>query len=84
MSDTASLFYDENGGIVVAGLFNPGLYEKPRNFRIAQDYPVTAAPIDAGADRSQVRFDCQAVIDKLVEMSEGLVIEVELSARAQV
>lgn len=87
--DTVVLFYDPNGGLSLCGLFNPALTSKERDFRIALDYasePVhkkaALANGDGGKPRAQVRLDRAAVVQRLVEMSEGLVKSVTMQENA--
>lgn len=80
LGDTAVLFYDPNGGLVIAGLFNPSIAGKDREFRIALDYSTKPTKNDASVDanggtaKSSVSLDRHAVVQKLREMSEGLVV----------
>ena len=74
------LFYDAHGGLVVCGLFNPTL-ARHRDFRIALDF--ASMPIESHACeaeetsiRAPVTLDRIGVLQKLVGLSEGLVVKV--------
>ena len=80
LGDTALLFHDPNGGLVVTGLFNPSLASKNREFRITLDFsskPASPSVFSNGtsgsSSKASVCLDREAVVNKLVEMSEGLV-----------
>lgn len=85
LGDTALLFHDPNGGLVIAGLFNPSLASKVREFRITLDFSSKPALAPASSDgtsesssKASVCLDREAVVNKLVEMSEGLVSRVRV------
>jgi U3 small nucleolar RNA-associated protein 22 len=85
LGDTAVLFYDPNGGLVIAGLFNPSIASKVREFRIALDYgsePFIGAQDangkEGGSSKASVKLDREAILHKLSDMSEGLVSRVAL------
>lgn len=76
LEDRAELFYDINGGTTVYGLVNPSLAKKGREFRIALDFPSSITKPADKADKaktSSVHLDTQAILHKLVELSQGLV-----------
>jgi hypothetical protein len=78
------LFYDQCGGTVIGGLFNPSLTAKERAFRIALDFPSVPASTEAQQDDSKskqaVHLDRPAFVDHLVKMSDGLVENAILKA----
>ncbi|KAH8929973.1 Nrap protein [Atractiella rhizophila] len=73
-SDSLLLFYDEHGGSVIRGLFNPTL-DVPRDFRVNLDF--TSRPEGEGSEKQKVVLNRGAILDQIRSLGGGLVTQVE-------
>ena len=82
VKDAVILFHDSHGGSMIAGLFNPLVSTKPRDFRVqVDDVPYDIVPGEKGK-RSKVAISRDGLLAGLARIGGDMVQHIEIVKKA--
>ncbi|KAN0064992.1 U3 snoRNP protein [Thecaphora frezii] len=74
-ADTFRLFYDDEGGCVVGGVWNPSL-ERPRQFKVALGF--SSRPAEEAKANANVALNRNAILAEIQRIGEGVVESIDV------
>lgn len=71
--DSFRLYYDELGGTVIGGSFNPSLTSSPKPFRVGLGFNSQPAANSSNVDSRNVVLNRRSIIEEIDRIGRGLV-----------